>query len=173
MSAPTPALAPALVPVGAPVGVLRWVSGTGGRVGVTVDLRSVALDALADLGDPGGVEFRWGLAPAGLATRRQLTALGLRPGGAPVVAFLSWRRGERWAALYRVDDAAPKRAMTPGRARALAAAMAARRTCPGCGRDAGYVIPTSLGTCLDCHDRRGKHDQHEHDQEHEDAARAA
>ena len=42
---------------------------------------------------------------------------------------------------------------TPGRWRALAAAMAARRTCPTCGLDRGYVIPRTLGTCVPCTDR--------------------
>jgi hypothetical protein len=42
--------------------------------------------------------------------------------------------------------------MTPAKRAALAAAFTARRVCPSCGRDAGYVIPASLGTCLTCHD---------------------
>ncbi|MFI7586259.1 RRQRL motif-containing zinc-binding protein [Spongisporangium articulatum] len=92
------------------------------------------------------------MAPAGLATRRQLSACGLRPGGARPVAGLSWRRGERWADLYSLAAAKPKRPMTPAKAEALAKAMRARRTCPTCARDAGYVIPTSLGCCLDCHE---------------------
>ncbi|MFE7036369.1 hypothetical protein ACFU9Y_39355, partial [Streptomyces sp. NPDC057621] len=32
----------------------------------------------------------------------------------------------------------------------LAKANAARRTCPACRRDAGYVIPISLGMCVPC-----------------------
>ncbi|MGW6219140.1 RRQRL motif-containing zinc-binding protein [Streptomyces olivaceus] len=68
------------------------------------------------------------------ATRRQLRAAGLRPGGQDVAAVL-----ER-----------PMRPMTPGRWAALDAANAARRLCPDCGRDAGYVIPTTLGTCVPC-----------------------
>lgn len=35
-------------------------------------------------------------------------------------------------------------------ARRLGKAMAARRRCPGCGTDAGYVIPRSPGTCWPC-----------------------
>ncbi|MFF4653701.1 RRQRL motif-containing zinc-binding protein [Streptomyces sp. NPDC001380] len=94
--------------------------------------------------------YRWRCAPLGLATRRQLRAVGLRPGGQDPVAEIVWRRGRRTAHLYRVDQAAPVRPMTPGRVRALAAAMRARRTCPDCGRDAGYVIPRSLGCCWPC-----------------------
>ncbi|NYV74391.1 RRQRL motif-containing zinc-binding protein [Streptomyces sp. UH6] len=97
--------------------------------------------------------YRWRLAPDGLATRRQLRRMGLRPGGQDVVAELQrprQRRGPLVAYLYRVDAAKPVRPMTPGRASALAKANRARRTCPNCGRDAGYVIPSSLGTCVPC-----------------------
>ena len=95
------------------------------------------------------------LAPDGLATRRQLRALGLRPGGQQVAAQLAWRsrlaRGRvRTAYLYRIDLARPVRPMTPARWAALAKANAARRTCPACRRDAGYTIPTSLGACVTC-----------------------
>lgn len=110
--------------------------------------------------DPIGVRygiptFPWRLAPDGLATRRQLRKRGLRPGGQEPVAQVMWRScrargGVRVAYLYVVALALPVRPMTPGRARALAAAMLARRTCPECGRDAGYVIPTSLGMCVPC-----------------------
>ena len=73
------------------------VAGTGGPVGVTVDDRAVPVTAL---GGPGAwAVFRWGLAPAGLATYRQLAACGLRPGGAAPVAELAWRRGRRTAGL--------------------------------------------------------------------------
>src|SRR5690606_13320564 len=91
--------------------------------------------------------FRWRLAPDGYATRRQLRAQGLRPGGQDVAAQLERprrRRGPLVAYLYRVDLAVPVRPMTPARRAALAKANAARRLCPVCRRDAGYVIPTSL-----------------------------
>ncbi|WP_369361237.1 RRQRL motif-containing zinc-binding protein [Streptomyces sp. cg2] len=92
------------------------------------------------------------LAPEGLATRRQLRAKGLRPGGQDIAAQLMWPRrgGTGTAYLYQVDRARPVRPMTPGRWRAHAAMMLARRTCPCCGRDAGYVIPTSRGHCTGC-----------------------
>lgn len=96
--------------------------------------------------------YRYRLAPDGLATRRQLRARGLRPGGQDPVGQIVWRRGERVAYLYRIDRARPVRPMTPGRARALAAAMRARRVCPECGQDRGYVIPRSLGCCVPCAD---------------------
>ncbi|CAL9510217.1 RRQRL motif-containing zinc-binding protein [Streptomyces althioticus] len=99
--------------------------------------------------------YRWHLAPDGLATRRQLRAQGLRPGGQEVTAQLERprrRRGPLVAYLYRVDLAVPVRPMTPARRAALAKANAARRTCPVCRRDAGYVIPAALGTCVPCAD---------------------
>ncbi|MFI6374075.1 RRQRL motif-containing zinc-binding protein [Streptomyces sp. NPDC050546] len=97
--------------------------------------------------------FRWRLAPDGYATRRQLRARGLRPGGQDVAAQLERprrRRGPLVAYLYRVDDAKPVRPMTPARWAALAKANTARRTCPSCQLDAGYVIPPSLGMCVSC-----------------------
>ncbi|MEU9137080.1 RRQRL motif-containing zinc-binding protein [Streptomyces sp. NPDC048404] len=98
--------------------------------------------------------FRWHLAPDGYATRRQLCARGLRPGGQDVAGTLERprRRGRPplVAYLYHVDLAVPVRPMTPGRWRAHAAMMRARRTCPECRRDAGYVIPPTLGSCVTC-----------------------
>jgi hypothetical protein len=99
--------------------------------------------------------FPYRLAPDGYATRTQLRLAGLRPGGQPVAAQLMWRSrrargGVRMACLYRVDLALPVRPMTTGRWRAHHAMMRVRRTCPTCRRDAGYVIPTSLGACVDC-----------------------
>jgi hypothetical protein len=97
--------------------------------------------------------YRWRLAPDGLATRRQLRAAGLRPGGQDVAAQLERprrRRGPLGAYLYRVDLAVPVRPMTPAKWAALAKANAARRICPACRRDAGYVIPAALGTCVPC-----------------------
>ncbi|MGW3375148.1 RRQRL motif-containing zinc-binding protein [Streptomyces hydrogenans] len=99
--------------------------------------------------------YRWRLAPEGLATRRQLRAMGLRPGGQDVAAELERprrRRAPLVAYLYRIDLARPVRPMTPARWAALAAANAARRVCPECGRDAGYRIPPSLGMCVPCAD---------------------
>ncbi|QNP70833.1 hypothetical protein IAG44_16255 [Streptomyces roseirectus] len=108
--------------------------------------------------DPDGARFGvptypWRYAPDGFATRRQLRARGLRPGGQPVAAQVlrpRYRRGPLVAYLYRLDLALPVRPMTEGRWRALACAMRARRTCPQCRADAGYVIPRSLGLCVPC-----------------------
>ncbi|GAA2431073.1 RRQRL motif-containing zinc-binding protein [Streptomyces glaucus] len=97
--------------------------------------------------------FRWRLAPDGYATRRQLRARGLRPGGQPVAAQLERPRRRRpplVAYLYRVEDAKPVRPMTSAKWAALAKANAARRTCPVCRRDAGYVIPAAFGMCVPC-----------------------
>ncbi|MFF9408953.1 RRQRL motif-containing zinc-binding protein [Streptomyces anandii] len=108
--------------------------------------------------DPSGSQYGiptypWRYAPDGLATRRQLRARGLRPGGQPIAAQVlrpRYRRGPLVAYLYRVDRAKPVRPMTPGKRSALAKAMLARRTCPSCLTDAGYVIPVSLGMCVTC-----------------------
>ncbi|MFI9327809.1 RRQRL motif-containing zinc-binding protein [Kitasatospora sp. NPDC052868] len=101
--------------------------------------------------------YPWRMAPTGYLTKRQLRARGLRPGGQPVAAQVLWRSrrstsGMRAAYLYRLTLAKPVRPMTPARAAALAKANAARRTCPACGHDAGYVLPAHLGTCLPCAD---------------------
>ncbi|WP_328494972.1 hypothetical protein OHS59_21105 [Streptomyces sp. NBC_00414] len=99
--------------------------------------------------------YRWRLAPEGLATRRQLRAMELRPGGQDVAAELQRprrRRGPLVAYLYLIDLAKPVRPMTPARWAALAKANRARRICPECRRDAGYVIATSLGMCVPCAD---------------------
>lgn len=94
------------------------------------------------------------LAPTGLATRRQLRADGLRPGGQDPVAQLMWRRYTeiKVAYLYRTELALPVRPMTPARWRAHEAMMLARRTCPTCGVVRPYVIPRSLGECPLCAD---------------------
>ncbi|MFF7752288.1 RRQRL motif-containing zinc-binding protein [Streptomyces sp. NPDC007971] len=97
--------------------------------------------------------YPWRLAPEGLATLRQLRAKGLRPGGQDVVAQIERPRRRRpplVGYLYRVELAKPVRPMTPAKRAALAKANRARRTCPQCCTDAGYVIPTSLGMCAPC-----------------------
>jgi hypothetical protein len=106
--------------------------------------------------------YAYRLAPDGLMTRRQLNARGLSHYRAEVAAELRWRSrkarrfgGWRTAYLYDPATARPLRPMTPGRWRAHAAMMRARRTCPACGVDRGYVIPTSLGCCWPCHDGAG------------------
>jgi hypothetical protein len=114
--------------------------------------------------DPSGERYgiptwSWGQAPRHLLTRAQLAARGLRPGGQPVAGQVLWRsrraRATGWvraAYLYDVTLARPKRPATPAQLRALARALAARRICPRCHRDVGYVLPRRLGTCLDCAD---------------------
>ncbi|MEU1197479.1 RRQRL motif-containing zinc-binding protein [Streptomyces sp. NPDC005813] len=97
--------------------------------------------------------YSWKLAPDGLATRRQLRARGLRPGGQDVVGQIErprYRRGPLIAYLYEIDKAKPVRPMTPAKWAALAKANTARRICPECRADAGYVIPASLGSCVTC-----------------------
>ncbi|MEU6788078.1 RRQRL motif-containing zinc-binding protein [Nonomuraea angiospora] len=99
----------------------------------------------------------WRMAPPHLLTLRQLAAAGLRPGGQDVQAQVLWcsRRyrapgGVRVAFLYDVRLALPKRTATVRQRAALAKANAARRTCPECLRDVGYVLSRRLGICNDC-----------------------
>lgn len=110
--------------------------------------------------DPDGT--RYGLptyplrcAPEGLATRRQLTAAGLRPGGAPVVVQIMWarRRGNVGVAyLYDLAMAVPKRAPTPGNLRAVAAMLTARSTCRTCRTVYEYCLPAGR-VCWTCTQR--------------------
>ncbi|MFB4293434.1 RRQRL motif-containing zinc-binding protein [Nonomuraea sp. ATR24] len=64
--------------------------------------------------DPTGSQYGlptypWKWAPKNLKTRRQLAALGLRPGGQAPVAQILWRKGGRFAYLYDIAHALPKR----------------------------------------------------------------
>ncbi|WP_026400694.1 RRQRL motif-containing zinc-binding protein [Actinomadura rifamycini] len=96
--------------------------------------------------------YPWRMAPPHLATRRQLAAAGLRPGGQDVAAQVLWRRwrGLGVAYLYDTRRALPKRVPSAAQRAALAKALAARRTCPRCRTDVGYVLPRRLGCCLEC-----------------------
>jgi hypothetical protein len=89
-----------------------------------------------------------------LATRRQLRALGKRPGGQDAVAFLYFRCRKAakivHANLYLIADAKPVRPMTPAREAALAKAMAARRTCRECGDTGWAELPRAHRTCEAC-----------------------
>lgn len=87
--------------------------------------------------------------PEGLRTRAQLAEQGLRPGG-PVKAQVVWRRGKRWADLYDVAEAKPKKQATPAQLAALAKAQAKLRTCPSCGTDQGFVLPWRWKPWRDC-----------------------
>lgn len=95
--------------------------------------------------------FGFRQAPAGLATYRQLRAMDRRPGGQDITAVIEWRRGRRWAGLYRIDLAQPVRPVTPAKHAALAKANTARRTCRTCRRDAGYYLPRSIRQCWPCY----------------------
>jgi hypothetical protein len=105
--------------------------------------------------------YPWGGAPEHLATRAQLAQRGLRPGRQGVQALVLWRSrrggrprvdGYRYAALYDIGRARPRIAMSERRAVSLAAALAARRRCPNCHIDRGYVPSVRLGVCNVCAD---------------------
>ncbi|MEU5108206.1 RRQRL motif-containing zinc-binding protein [Streptomyces sp. NPDC021354] len=106
--------------------------------------------------DPEGKKYGiptwpWGMGPSPdeWATPRQLTARGLRPGGQPVARQIAWRtrRGDRFAYLYRVEQALPKRPMTEARWASIHKATRARRICPTLQT---YEIPRRYGVCNDC-----------------------
>ena len=100
----------------------------------------------------------FGHAPAHLATRRQLRAVGLAPGGQPPAGQVMWRSrltptgapGDVFALLYDLNACVPKRRPSPAQLAAIGKALAARKTCPTCGVEQDYCIPRSLGECLDC-----------------------
>jgi hypothetical protein len=99
--------------------------------------------------------FSWNLAPRSvLATRRQLAAMGLRPGGQEPVAYLYFRCRKAcrmvFAELFLITSAKPKRTATPAQHTAIAKANLARRICGECGRDAGYIVPREHGLCHAC-----------------------
>ena len=117
--------------------------------------------------DPDGERFGmptwpWNLVPDGYATRLQLRARDLRPGGQPVAGQILWYSKRRvpvgrpprlrQASLYLVELALPVRPMTDAMWTAHRAAMKARRTCPACLIEQPYCLPTHLGTCLACAD---------------------
>lgn len=102
--------------------------------------------------------YPWKAAPEGMATRRQLSARGLRPGGqSPAAQVMRPRRRRPHAPLvaylYRVDQAAAKRPLTPAKYAAVLTAARSRQVCAGpCGRrDLGYIPPKYTdGRCWDC-----------------------
>ena len=128
------------------------------------DLHNRDLDQLTDptgiyveFYDPDGAQygfptFPYHGAPKWLATRRQLRADGLRPGGQNPVAQILWRhRAQRRVAyLYRREAAKPKRTATLAQLAAISKALTARRTCPACQQVKGYYIPRRTGECLNC-----------------------
>ena len=86
--------------------------------------------------------WKWGTAPIGLLTDRQLARERLRINGQDPVGLVVWHRtgcGEQAARLFDVNKAAEIRPMTPGRRRTVEAMLAARRRCSVCGPVAGYT----------------------------------
>ncbi|MFK4123552.1 RRQRL motif-containing zinc-binding protein [Streptomyces longwoodensis] len=114
-------------------------------------------------GAQGLPEYDRGACPDHLATRRQLRAREVSPGGHGPVAILRCaqcrtrpqrsctHRTRAW--LYDLRLARPKRTPTLAQEWALDRAMAARQTCPRCRRRYVFVLPLkTLGCCLECHD---------------------
>lgn len=103
----------------------------------------------------GLILLSYGIAPREkLATRRQLRAMGLRPGGQDPVALLyfRYRRANKqvFAELFLIDRAKPIRPMTDARRHALRKAMQARRTCRECGETSLVELPRAHRLCEPC-----------------------
>lgn len=95
-------------------------------------------------------EFGFGLAPAGLSTRRQLRERGLCRGGQEPFARLVWQRERRFAWLYVDDRAKPKRTPSDAQRDAVDKALAARKVCAECG-PVDHCVRTTDRLCGDCH----------------------
>ncbi|MER7898930.1 RRQRL motif-containing zinc-binding protein [Streptomyces sp. NPDC096046] len=107
-------------------------------------------------------EYDRSTVPEGLVTRRQLREMGLSPGdNEGPVAILRCKlcaTRPQWSCrhptrgyLLRVDLAKPKRVPTLAQEWALDRAMAARSTCPECGRRYWFCLPLrSQGCCDPC-----------------------
>lgn len=119
----------------------------------------------------------WGSAPENtLATRRQLRAAGLRPGGQDPVALLYFRHLPACttvlAELFQIEHAKPVRPMTPAKQAALNRALTARRTCRACGETGPGELPRPERVCEPCRYRHGHLDPADelHDYLHTEAA---
>jgi hypothetical protein len=95
-------------------------------------------------------EFKFGQAPAGLSTRRQLRERGLSRGGQEPFARLTWKRDQRFAWLYVDDKAKAKRTPTDKQLAAVNKALAARKVCADCG-PVEHCVRTTDQLCGDCH----------------------
>lgn len=116
--------------------------------------------------------FRYRWAPPGLYTVRQLAVRGLRPAGQDPAGYLAWGFN-RWAYLYRLDLAKPKRVPTAAQRRAIERCNVIQQWCPSCRSDVGYRIPRSLGECVDCAETaidryrsRHEHDEQQQSEQH-------
>lgn len=104
--------------------------------------------------------WRWGWAPDGLHTRRQLHAAGRRLArGQDPYGLIVWKRGKRTAALYRLDLTLPAARVTPAKRAAVAAMEQARRTCRRCHEPRPYRMPLSTWRCWECMAETGDYGQ--------------
>jgi hypothetical protein len=95
-------------------------------------------------------EFRFGQAPSGLSTRRQLRERGLSRGGQEPFARLTWKRDRRFAWLYVDERARSKRTPSDKQLAAVNKALAARKVCAECG-PVDHFVRTTDRLCGDCH----------------------
>lgn len=117
--------------------------------------------------------FSWGCVDrTKYATRRQLTALGLRKGGQDVAAEMwGWCKGHKQVVyFYLISEAKPRRPWTPAKQAAVTKAARSRYRCDGpCRRvwPEMEVIPRG-GMCDDC--RAGRYGPLTHDDDYEEEA---
>jgi hypothetical protein len=104
-------------------------------------------------------EFRFGQAPSGLSTRRQLRERGLSRGGQEPFARLTWKRDRRFAWLYVDDKAKAKRTPSDKQLAAVNKALAARKVCAECG-PVEHCVRTTDQLCGDCHAAGVTHTDH-------------
>jgi hypothetical protein len=95
-------------------------------------------------------EFRFGQAPSGLSTRRQLRERGLSRGGQEPFARLTWKRDRRFAWLYVDAKAKAKRTPSDKQLAAVNKALSARKVCAECG-PVEHCVRTTDQLCGDCH----------------------
>ncbi|WP_328321830.1 hypothetical protein OHA70_25450 [Kribbella sp. NBC_00382] len=96
-------------------------------------------------------EFKFGQAPSGLSTRRQLRERGLCRGGQEPFARLTWKHDQRFAWLYVDALAKAKRTPSDKQLAAVEKALAARKVCAECG-PVDHFVRTTDQLCGDCHE---------------------
>lgn len=103
--------------------------------------------------------WKWGTAPAGLVTKRQLWSQQLRRRrGQDPVGLLVFRKrgcGEQVGELFRIDLALPSRPRSARWLASIEAMRRAHRTCRRCGYEFGHYMPTSTWQCWDCMEATG------------------
>jgi hypothetical protein len=94
--------------------------------------------------------FRYGWGPRGLATRRQLRAMNLSPGGQEKYAVLYWALAEGSPGCTGSTSPARSESPAPHSSRAWATHWQPAGCAISAAKTPGYCVPTSEGRCWDC-----------------------